>query len=597
MRLGLLVLNFLPNRRQGPFVEDSRSSRHIVQFGVFELDPDAGELRKNGAKIRLQDQPLQVLQILLEQPGKVIPREELQQRIWPSDTFVDFDHGINNAIKRLREALGDTAEKPCYVETLPRRGYRFIGSTEVPRKTDSARIHSLAVLPLENLSRDPEQEYFAEGLTEALITTLAKIGELRVISRTSVMVYKGAHKPLPQIAHELQADGIIEGTVLRSGERVRISAQLIDAQSDTHLWAETYDRDMRDVLGLQSEVAQAIAREIRITLTPLERADLAQTRPVDPEAYEAYLKGRYHWNRRSRDGLPKAVRHFQEAIDKDPRFAAAYAGLADSLSALGLFGFVSPSEGFAKAKDFALQAIELEPGLAEAHASAAWVAIWYEFDFRKAEREFERAIELNPRYATAHGWFGWYLGLMSRYEEAYTECQRALRLEPLSTAMQYAFGCVCWMARRYDQAIEQLEKALDLDPNFAWLHMFLGLSYEGKLMHQSAITEMEKTVGLAAGSTLALLALSQAYAAAGKREEAQRILDEVEELSKRQYVTPYFRARIYAALDEPEQVLNWLEIGYRERSSPMAFLKVDPNFDRLRSEPRFQDLLRRMKFA
>jgi TolB-like protein/lipoprotein NlpI len=577
-------------------VKDSRSSRHIVQFGVFELDPDAGELRKNGAKIRLQDQPFQVLQILLEQPGKVIPREELQQRIWPSDTFVDFDHGINNAIKRLREALGDTAEKPCYVETLPRRGYRFIGSAEVPRKTDPACIQSLAVLPLEDLSRDPEQEYFAEGLTEALITTLAKIGELRVISRTSVMVYKGAHKPLPQIAHELQADGIIEGTVLRSGERVRISAQLIDAQSDTHLWAETYDRDMRDVLGLQSEVAQAIAREIRITLTPLERANLAQTRPVDPEAYEAYLKGRYHWNRRSRDGLPKAVRHFQEAIDKDPRFAAAYAGLADSLSALGLFGFVSPAEGFGKARGLALRALELDPGLSEAHASFAWISLWYDFDFPMAEREFERAIELNPRYATAHGWFGWYLGLMGRHQEAYTECQRALRLEPLSSAMLYAFGCVYWMARQYDKAIEQLEKALDFDPDFAWSHMFLGFAYEGKLMHQAAITEMEKTVKMAPGSTLALLALSQAYAAAAKREEAQRILDEVEELSKQKYATPYFRARIYAALDAPEQVLEWLENAYGERSAPMAVLKVDPQFDKLRSNPRFQALVQRMNF-
>ena len=567
-------------------------SQRVVRFGPFQLDQATGELRKEGVRVRLQEQPLQLLQILLDESGKVISRQELQRRIWPSDTFVDFDHGINNAIKKLREALGDTAETPRYVETVPRRGYRFIGRIE----RDTRPLHSLAVLPLENLSHDPEQEYFAEGLTEALITALAKIGELRVISRTSAMVYKGAHKPLPQIARELQADGIIEGTVLRSGKRVRISAQLIDAQNDTHLWAESYDRDIRDVLGLQSEVAQAIAREIRVTLTPLERAHLAQTRPVDPESYEAYLRGRYHWNRRSRDGLPKAVCNFQEAIAKDPKFAAAYAGLADSLSTLGLFGFVSPEDGFGKAKKLALQALELEPGLAEAHASTAWVAIWYEFDFRKAEREFERAIELNSRYATAHGWFGWYLGLMSRYEEAYTECQRALRLEPLSTAIRYAFGCVCWMARRYDQAVEQLQKTLDLDPNFAWAHMFLGFAYEGKLMHEAAIMEMKKTVEMAPGSTLALLALSQAYAVAGKRKLAQAIFDEVDELSKQKYATPYFRARIYTALGEPEQALGWLENGYRERSAPMALLKVDPQFDSLRSKPRFCDLLRRMSF-
>src|SRR6266404_8651715 len=254
-------------------MEDFRSSQGTVRFGPFELDQDAGELRKGGTKVRLQEQPLQILQILLEQPGKVVAREELQKRIWSSDTFVDFDHGINNAIKRLREALGDTAETPCYVETLPRRGYRFIGKIE----RETPKFRSLAVLPLENLSRDPEQEYFAEGLTEALITTLAKIGELRVVSRTSAMHYRGVHKPLHEIARELEVDAIVEGTVLRVEDRIRITAQLIDAPKETHLWAESYERDLRDVLALQAEVAQAIAREIRVKLTPQEQAQLAQS--------------------------------------------------------------------------------------------------------------------------------------------------------------------------------------------------------------------------------------------------------------------------------------------------------------------------------
>jgi TolB-like protein/Tfp pilus assembly protein PilF len=573
-------------------VDDLRSSQQKIRFGPFELDQAAGELRKDGVKVRLGEQPLQVLQVLMEDSSKVVAREDLQRRIWPSDTFVDFDHGINNAIKRLREALGDTAETPRYIETLPRRGYRFIGKFE----TERPRFRSLAVLPLENLSHESEQEYFAEGLTEALITTLAKIGELRVISRTSVMVYKGAHKPLPQIARELQADGIIEGTVLRSGERVRISAQLIDAKTDTHMWAETYDRDMRDVLDLQSEVAQAIAKKIRVTLTPLEQADLAQTRPVDPEAYEAYLKGRYHWNRRSGDGLPKAVRYFQEAIAKGPNFAAAYSGLADSLSSLGIFGFVSPSDGFGKAKDLALRALELEPGLAEAHASVAWVALWYDFNFQRAEREFERAIELDPRYATAHAWFGWYLALIGRQEEAYTECQRAVRLEPLASAIQYSFGCVHWMARRYDQAIEQLQKALDFEPNFSWSHGFIGLAYQGKCMYEAAVAALQKTVELSPHSTLSLLGLSEAYALAGRREEARKVFAQVEDLSKQQYVLPYFRARVHAALGEQDNALDWLETSYQERTSHIAFLKVDPHFDSLRSDPRFQDLMQRMSF-
>jgi TolB-like protein len=261
-----------------------RPSQGTVRFGAFELDQDAGELRKDGIKVRLQEQPFQMLQILLQRPGEVVTREELQQKIWPSDTFVDFDHGINNSIKRLREALGDTAETPRYVETLPRRGYRFLGDL----KGGARHIQSLLVLPLENLSRDPEQEYFADGMTEALITNLAKISALQVVSRTTAMHYKGIHRPLPELARELGVDGIVEGTVMRSGKRVRISAQLVDAHSDRHLWAEDYDRDLRDILALQSEVAQAIAREVQITLTPRDRERLARTRPVNPEAYEAY---------------------------------------------------------------------------------------------------------------------------------------------------------------------------------------------------------------------------------------------------------------------------------------------------------------------
>src|SRR6266853_5374406 len=274
--------------RGGALLEEFRPSHGTVRFDIFELDADAGELRKQGTRMKLQEQPFQMLQVLLQRPGEIVTREELQQKIWPSDTFVDFDHGLYNAIKRLREALGDSAETPRFVETLSRRGYRFVGKIEC----DAPQMRSLAVLPLENLSRDPEQEYFAEGLTEALITALAKIGELRVVSRTSAMQYKGVHKPLREIARELEVDAIVEGTVLRADDRVRITAQLIDAAKETHLWAESYERDLRNVLALQSEVAQAIAREIRVKLTPVDQARFAHTHSVDPEAYEAYLQGR-----------------------------------------------------------------------------------------------------------------------------------------------------------------------------------------------------------------------------------------------------------------------------------------------------------------
>jgi TolB-like protein len=382
------------------------SGRVTIRFGIFEADFRAGELRKRGAKIKLQEQSLQILQMLLQHPGEVVTRDELRQKIWPADTFVDFEQGLYNAVKRLRDALKDSAEKPRFIETLSRHGYRFIGTIE-----ESARkIESLAVLPLDNLSRDPEQDYFAEGLSEALITTLAKIGELRVVSRTSAMQYKGVRKPLPEIAKELGVDAIVEGTVLRANERVRITAHLIDASREMHLWTDSYDRHLRDVLDLQAEVAQAIAREIRVKLTPPEQAQLAQARTVDPEAYEAYLKGRYHWNRRSGEGLQKGIHWFQQAITKDPVYAAAYAGLADCLSILGMWGFVHPDEGCGKAKGLALKAVELEPGLAEAHASLGFATMFYDYDFVTAEREFERSIELNPRYAIAHQWLGFYLG-------------------------------------------------------------------------------------------------------------------------------------------------------------------------------------------
>ncbi len=566
--------------RGNALLEEFRPSHGTVRFGIFELDADAGELRKQGTRMKLQEQPLQMLQVLLQRPGEVVTREELQQKIWPSD-----------AIKRLREALGDAAETPHYIETLPRRGYRFIGKIE----RETPKFRSLAVLPLENLSRDPQQEYFAEGLTEALITTLAKIGELRVVCRTTAMLYKDVHKPLREIARELEVDAIVEGTVLRAGHRVRITAQLVDPAKESHLWAESYERHLRDILDLQAEVAQAIAREIQVKLTPQEQAQLAQSHPVDPEAYEAYLKGRYHWNRRSREGLPKGVQYFQEAIAKDPAYAAAYAGLADCLSGLSNYNFVAPDEGCGKAKKLALQALELDPSLGEAHASLAWVHTWYDYDFVAAEREFERSLELNPRYATAHQFFGFYLGMMGRYEEAYTEIKRAIRLDPLSSVFEWSLGFVYWMARRYDQAIEQTAKALELDPGFAPAHALRCWAAQ-HTAPELAVDAAQNAVRCSPGAVMYLATLGESYAAAGNPQEAQKMLDHLHDLSKQQYVTPYFLARIYAALGRKEEALHSLEAGYLERTCSLVFMKVDPRLDELRIEPRFQDLMRRMNF-
>jgi TolB-like protein/Tfp pilus assembly protein PilF len=568
------------------------SGPQVVRFGVYEADLRGGELRKNGLRIRLPEQPFQVLAILLEHPGEVITREDLQKRLWPDGTFVDFEQGLNAAVKRLREAFGDSAEAPRLIETLPRRGYRFIGSIA----TGSGRIESLAVLPLENLSRDPEQEYFAEGMTEALINSLAKIGALRVVSRTTAMHYKGVHRPLRELAQELHVDGIVEGTVQRSGERLRISAQLLHAPTDTHLWAESYDRDLRDVLALQSEVAQAIAREIRIKLTPVDQARFAEARPVDPEAYEAYLKGRYHWNRRSGEGLKKALQYFQQAVAKDPNYAAAYLGLADCLSVLGWTGFVAPDEGCGRAGGLIVQALEIDRGSGEAHASLGFATMLYDYDFTTAEKEFERSIELSPRYATAHQWFGLYLALMARFEEGYTELKRAVRLDPHSLMIRVTLGFVCWCWRRYDEAIEQFEKVLETDPNFLWAHCDIGFTYADHSMYERAIAAGRKAVELSQGAPTFVALLGDEYAVAGHLVEARKTLGQLRELSKQQYVTSYMVARIHAAMGETDEALRWLETAYQERAAWMVILKVDPRFDYMRSDPRFLDMMRRMNF-
>jgi len=527
--------------------------------------------------------------MLLEHPGEIVTREELQKRIWPSDTFVDFEQGLNNAAKRLRVALSDSADTPRLIETIPRRGYRFIGMIEV---LPLDRMRSLAVLPLENLSHDPEQEYFAEGLTEALITTLAKIGALRVISRTSVMQYKEIRKPLREIARELEVDTIVEGTVLRAGRRVRITAQLIDATEESHLWAESYERDLRDVLALQAEVAKAIAREIQVKLTPLDQARFATAHAVEPEAYDAYLKGRYHWNRRPA-GVVEARKYFELAVTKDPTYAAAYAGLADAHSSLGAWGLIPANEGCVRAKVLALKALELDPGLAEAHTALAY-ATMYHYDFFAAEREFERALEINPRYAAGHQLFGLYLAMMGRYEEAYTECQRAIRLDPLAVSRNL-LGYNALYSRRWDRAIDQFTKILEVDPEDGPALCGLGWGYSCKGLHELAIAALRKGVNFWPG-TSPLTLLGEAYASAGHRDEAQKVLEQLFAQSKERYLTPYGVARIYNALGKKDEALCWLETSYYQQAEWLLLLKVDSRFDNLRTDPRFQDLMRRMNF-
>jgi TolB-like protein/Flp pilus assembly protein TadD len=566
------------------------SPRASIRFGDFELRGRPAELWRQGVTIPLQEKPLQMLQMLLEEPGRLVSRDELRRRLWPTDIFVDFDHGINNAIKRLREALGDTAEAPRYIETVPRRGYRFVAEAE----QEASLPRGLAVLPLENLSGDPEQVFFVEGLTEALITTLAKISKLRVISRTSSMLYKGVRKPLREIAQELEVDWIIEGSALRIGPRVRITAQLIDVRDkEAHLWAESYERGLSDVLALHADVAQAIAREVCVKLSPEEQANFARAYIVDPEAYEFYLKGRYHWNRRTREGHSRAVQYFQQAIEKDPGYAAPYAGLADALTILGLWGLLSPDDGYGKAKELAKKALEIDPNLPEAYTSFGWAILHYDNAYVEAEKYLQRAVELNPRLAIPHHWFGMALGMLGRYEEAFTELKRAIRLDPHWSLVRFGMAFVYWCGRHYELAVEEAREALELDPNSPQAHVWLGLSHMGLAEYHAAIDALQKAVELSRRAPVALACLGEAYAASGNIEAATRITDE---LSGHTHMTAYFLGRIYVALGDIDKAFDWLELAYREHAEWMGLLKIDPRFDELREDARIQDLLRRMKF-
>ena len=632
-------------------------SLKAVRFGPFEADLRAGELRKHGVKLKLVGQPFEVLAMLLESPGQLVTREELRTRLWPTDTFVDFDHGLNAAVNKLRDALSESAEKPTYVETLPRRGYRFISAVdlpdslglklpvpEMPASLESPvvvaetqipsrygrrrvfvtalvlvvilavvfgfdpggvrhrlvgqpsvpRIQSIAVLPLENLSKDPEQEYFADGMTDELITNLAQISALRVISRTSAMQYKGTKKSLSEIARELRVDAVVEGTVMHSGDRVRITAQLIEASTDHHLWAASYDRDLQNVLSMQEEVTRAIVSEVRVKLTAQEQARLASMHPINPEAFQLWLKGRYYWYKLNPEGLQKAIEYFQQALEKDPTYAPAYAGLADSYNLLAFFNVFPPREVMPKAKAAAVKALELDDNLAEAHVSLGWAGFTYDLDWPAAGKHFERAIVLNPAYPLAHSYYSLYLGALGRPEEGLTEAKRALDLDPVSPAINHYVVVQLYLARRFDEAIEQCRKTLELDPSFTPVHGTLAEVYSAKGMYREALAEYEEYSALSGGSPRSTAFVGYAHARLGQRSQAFRVLEQLRAASKQKYVPALSFAIVYVGLGEKEQAFLWLEKAYDERTNSLAYLKVQATWDPLRSDPRFADLVRRI---
>jgi TolB-like protein/DNA-binding winged helix-turn-helix (wHTH) protein/Tfp pilus assembly protein PilF len=655
-------------------MEQNHRSPRNVRFGVFEADMEAGELRKHGLRLKLSEQPFQILAMLVARPGEVVSREVLRERLWPSDTFVDFDHGLNNAVMRLREVLGDSSDHPRFIETLPRRGYRFIAPVELkssgaehpapeavasekaagipgvsgkngsgnseallnatqghhnrrfslPRiavlavavlagsalisgitvhyvnasKGKANRSSSLVVLPLENLSGDKEQDYFADGMTDDLIANLAKIHSLRVISRSTAMAYKGTHEPLPQIASELNVDAVVEGTVMRVGNRVRITAELVQVSTDQHLWADTYESPIGDVLALQNRVSSAIVDQIRINLTKEDKERSAQKPSVSPEAYEDYLKGRYYWNKRSGDGFEKAIGYFEEATRRDPQYALAYAGLADCYGIIGatIYGRLPAAEASPKAKAAAIRALEIDPSLAAAETSLATAKFNYDWDWAGAAEGFKKAIQLDPSYSTAYQRYSLYLSAMGKFDDSFEQIKKARELEPLSISINTSLGWRLYLAREYDRAIAQLRDTLEMDPASEWAHLNLGQAYEQKGQFNLAIEELQKALELAHSSPLTISALAHAEALSGNHAMANKLLSQLEELSKKQYVSPYYVAIVYLGLGKNELAMNWLEKAYADRSNGLVFLKVEPELDPLRTNSRFITLQTRLSF-
>jgi TolB-like protein len=455
-------------------------------------------------------------------------------------------------------------------------------------------VRSIAVLPLKNLSGNSADEYFADGMTDELITNLAKISALRVSSYTSVSKYKTTSKSLPQIAQELQVDGIVEGSVLRSGDQIRITAQLIYAPRDQHLWAEEYQRYVRDVISLQREVARNIAERVRVTLTPKERTRLATAGAVDPSAYESYLRGRSLWNQRSEASLLKAIDQFNQAIDADAGYAPAYSGLADCYTTLGYLSYLDPLSAFPRARDAATKALELDPSLAEAHASLAYYNLYYAWNWAEAENEFKKAIELNPNYATAHDWYSYYLVAMGRFDDAWKEASRAHELDPLSVTISTDLGFNYFYRHDYDQAIGQLRSTLSVSPHFPLAHLWLGRAYQQKKMYSEAIDEFNKTDAALPGWVVTIAGMGNAYGEWGHRADAEQILASLDEMTRSKYVTPYGIALVYAGLGDKNQAFIWLNKALEGRSHWLVWLNRDPRWEGLRSDPRFAALAKRV---
>ncbi|MFZ0807405.1 MAG: winged helix-turn-helix domain-containing protein [Candidatus Sulfotelmatobacter sp.] len=633
-----------------------------VRTGLFEINLGTSEMHKEGRRVPLQEQPFRVLALLVERPGEVVTREELQRQLWPADTYVGFDEGLNTAIRKLRIALGDSPENPRFIETIPRRGYRFVAPVqeaivEAPRAPGSAEgagpaveveteargrrfrsvgwaflaasilavaagsayfMHSkppsnptghtrvmLAILPFVNLSDDVEQEYFSDGLTEETITDLGQLSPQRlgVIARTSAMTYKHTSKSIRQIGSELGVDYILEGSVRREGDEARVSAQLIRVSDQTHLWAENYERKVQDLLEVQNEIGKAIAKQVQLSLTAQEQIALSQSRALNHEAYDLYLKGRFYWNQRTPRAVKESIPFFQQAAAKDPHFALAYVGLADAYNISNIMGTYSPQESFPEARAAADKAIALDPSIAEAHAALGMEKSHYEFDFPGAEKEFLKAIELNPNSSYAHLFYSnCYLAPMGRIPEAIVENQKALELDPLSLPINNFMGVTYSLAGDYEKSYQQFQRTIAMDPTFPLAHAYFSdlLIVMGK--YEEAVKEREQAEllfgaapELAAARANALLKVLKTRGLKGFGQENLKQDLKALKASGGAFFPASVIATDYALADEKDEAFEWLDKAFRQREGQsLTMLKCDPFFKNLRGDPRFSDLLRRM---
>jgi len=570
-----------------------RSSDTVVRFGAYELDQQAKELRKDGVRIRLQEQPLQVLQILLERPGALVGREELQRRIWPSDTFVDFDHGINNAIKRLREALGDTAETPRFVETLPKRGYRFIAAVEdIPLVTriGTSAIDSIVVLPFETASSDPDTDYLAIGIPGSVTHSLSQIPNLRVISwKSAARVEGGAADPLG-IGRTLGVRVVLTGRIWQRANKLRLHVDLLDAQNGEEIWGDQYDSDLTELFLVQDTIAREVSRKLRLKMSGDTEHRLVKRYTENIEAYQLYVRARRWCEKRSIEGFRRGVEYLRQAIQMDSNYAAAYAELAQCIAVPCYYGSVDPNEAFPKARAAALRALELDPDLAEAHGALGLILHTYDWNWTAAEKEYQRAIELNPNYPISHNHYSFFLVESGRYSEAINEATEALSRDPVSAILNAALGFVLLLARQYDRCITQAHTAIEVDPDMTLSYVVLGTAYAQTGQLSQAVKTYEKGMELGGMLSYQKAFVARVHAKSGDPGKAWELLHELEQVSLTSYVPSMSFAFIYEALGEFDKAIEKLEKACTGRETNLVFLKTWPYLDALRDDPRFQKL-------